>query len=78
MTDALDEAQAVEERERDASIALARAPVMQRRAMPAAEDCRHCDDPIDEARREALPGVQTCVECQASRERLRKLFGKSR
>jgi len=26
--------------------------------------CRVCDDFIPDARREALPGVQTCVPCQ--------------
>jgi phage/conjugal plasmid C-4 type zinc finger TraR family protein len=27
-------------------------------------DCEQCGEPISEARREALPGCPTCVECQ--------------
>ena len=27
--------------------------------------CEDCDEPIPEARREALPGVRRCVACQA-------------
>lgn len=37
----------------------------------SAEFCQadHCGEPIPEARRRAIPGVQFCVECQALRER---------
>jgi len=31
-------------------------------------DCLDCDAPIPEKRREAIPGVQLCVDCQAVRE----------
>ncbi|WP_044871992.1 TraR/DksA C4-type zinc finger protein [Pseudomonas sp. LFM046] len=34
----------------------------------SAEFCEDCDDAIPEPRRLALPGVQTCVECQGLRE----------
>lgn len=30
--------------------------------------CKECDETIPAARREALPGVQFCVECQAMME----------
>lgn len=30
--------------------------------------CRVCADPIPEARRQALPGVQTCIDCQQELE----------
>ncbi|MBP2170524.1 phage/conjugal plasmid C-4 type zinc finger TraR family protein [Erwinia toletana] len=30
----------------------------------SAEFCHECDEPIPEARRLALPGVQYCVKCQ--------------
>ncbi|WNN45773.1 MULTISPECIES: DksA/TraR family C4-type zinc finger protein [Winslowiella] len=30
----------------------------------SAEFCQECDEPIPEARRIALPGVQYCVTCQ--------------
>lgn len=32
------------------------------------DDCVECGDPISEARRRALPGVHTCVECQSTRD----------
>ncbi|WP_039917612.1 TraR/DksA family transcriptional regulator [Cellvibrio mixtus] len=35
---------------------------------PSAIDCKECDLPITEARRIALPGVQTCVHCQEINE----------
>ncbi|MCK9489745.1 MAG: DksA/TraR family C4-type zinc finger protein [Xanthomonadales bacterium] len=31
---------------------------------PGALRCQECDAPIPEARRKALPGVRTCVQCQ--------------
>ena len=31
--------------------------------------CLECGDEIPEARRRALPGVRTCIECQAARDR---------
>ena len=33
------------------------------------EDCAICGEPIPSERRAALPGVQTCIECQADLER---------
>lgn len=35
---------------------------------PSAEYCDECDEPIPARRREALPGVRTCVACQAKRD----------
>lgn len=35
----------------------------------SAHDCQECGKPIPEARRQAVPGVQLCVECQAERDR---------
>lgn len=35
---------------------------------PSATDCKECDLPIAEARRLALPGVQTCIHCQEINE----------
>lgn len=32
-------------------------------ACPSANECEECGDPIASARRAALPGVQTCIEC---------------
>lgn len=38
-----------------------------RERLPAGKSLTHCDEcgePIPQARREAVPGVQLCVECQ--------------
>ena len=34
-----------------------------------AEECDDCGEPIPAKRREALPGVRTCVACQAERDK---------
>ncbi len=34
----------------------------------SATHCKHCDEPIPEARRQAIPGVRLCVQCQARLE----------
>ena len=42
-----------------------------RLAMPSGDSARACDDcgePIPRRRREALPGVRTCVACQSVRD----------
>ena len=47
------------------AIALARA------RMPSGDSATECDDcgePIPKKRREALPGVRTCVRCQSERD----------
>jgi len=44
----------------------------------SAEDCDECGEPIPEARREALPGVRTCVRCQAGRDANRRIAGINR
>lgn len=36
---------------------------------PGTEDCVECGDPIPVARRQALPGVTTCVACQSGRDK---------
>ena len=35
----------------------------------SAEDCDDCGEPIPPRRQEALPGVRTCVACQAERDK---------
>lgn len=35
----------------------------------SAEFCEECGEPIPEARRNALPGVQYCVSCQEKRDK---------
>ncbi|RNF35539.1 DksA/TraR family C4-type zinc finger protein [Paracoccus methylarcula] len=41
-------------------------------AAPSAEFCAECDEPIPQARREAIPGVQLCVTCQSGRDKSRR------
>lgn len=38
-------------------------------AMTSAEFCAECDEPIPEARRQAIPGVQLCVACQSGHDK---------
>ena len=33
------------------------------------EECDECGEPIPKKRREALPGVRTCIACQTERDR---------
>jgi len=40
-------------------------------AGPSALHCDDCDEEIPEARRQALPGVRTCVACQGRRDQRR-------
>ena len=35
----------------------------------SAEDCDDCGEPIPKKRRDALPGVHTCVACQTTRDK---------
>ena len=54
----------------EASIAdeLAR---MKAQAQPKGESlthCAECDEPIPEKRRQAIPGVKLCIDCQSGRE----------
>ena len=42
-----------------------------RARMPSGESAEYCDEcgePIPDKRREALPGVRTCVACQSGRD----------
>jgi phage/conjugal plasmid C-4 type zinc finger TraR family protein len=36
--------------------------------MDSARECRVCDEPIPTKRRKAIPGVNTCIDCQADLE----------
>jgi len=42
------------------------------------EDCEACGEEIPPKRRAALPGVRTCVTCQAERDRRPSLSGINR
>ncbi|CAN5216953.1 DksA/TraR family C4-type zinc finger protein [soil metagenome] len=55
------------------SAARARMPIGE-----GATECDACGEPIPERRRLALPGVRTCVACQAERDRKPNLAGINR
>ncbi|MEH6564381.1 MAG: DksA/TraR family C4-type zinc finger protein [Halopseudomonas sp.] len=40
--------------------------------------CEACDEPIPEARRQALPGVRLCVSCQSAADQQSKASGINR
>lgn len=68
MTDIFDRAQEREEELRQDALAnqARKAGAM---ARDSALTCGVCDEPIPEARRQAVPGVQTCIDCQHEIER---------
>lgn len=68
MADIGDQAQALEEAQRDAALASVR-------ALPcasAASACADCGDDIPPARLKAAPWAVTCIDCQELRERAAK------
>lgn len=61
MADIIDTAAEIEEFQRNAALSAHR---LNRNAV-SAERCEECDEPISERRRAAVPGCQTCAECQS-------------
>lgn len=59
--DIIDTAAEIEELQRNAALSAHR---IDRNAV-SAEHCEECDEPIPEPRRAAVPGCQTCAECQS-------------
>ena len=52
-----------------------------RARMPSGDalaECEDCGEPIPEKRRNALPGVRTCVACQSERDRQPRTGGINR
>ncbi len=41
---------------------------------PSLSHCENCDAGIPEARREAIPGVRLCVQCQSEEDRKAETF----
>ncbi|WP_374342612.1 TraR/DksA family transcriptional regulator [Azonexus sp.] len=72
VTDVFGRAQEREEEMRQDALAE-QARRAQSNAGDSAEDCAMCGEPIPEGRRQAVPGVQTCIECQADVERMNML-----
>lgn len=51
---------------------------MRARRRPAGESlthCAECEEPIPEARRQAIPGVKLCIDCQSERDTRPELRG---
>lgn len=42
------------------------------------EYCNVCGEDIPQARREALPGTRTCIECQSKRDQQMRITGINR
>ncbi len=57
-----------EEEERARRIDAIRADLLH----DGSDQCADCGDPIDVARRMAMPSATCCVDCQADRERVRR------
>lgn len=74
MTDILDRAQFVEERERAASVALVRSSARQLDTPAGSAVCRGCADLIEPERLAACPGAQRCLVCQEAAEKFQRLF----
>lgn len=70
MTDIYDRATEREEQNRADALAeqSRRAGFAGKTVADSATHCHLCDEPIPDARRAALPGVQTCFDCQADLE----------
>lgn len=64
--DWVDEAQEVTQLMVDCQVDRIRQAFLYPAVSPA--ECEQCGNPIPAARRQALPGVRRCVECQAIRE----------
>ncbi|HGH4596309.1 TPA: TraR/DksA family transcriptional regulator [Enterobacter cloacae] len=69
--DIIDTAAEIEELQRNAALSAHR---INRNAV-SAEHCAECGEDIPAPRRSAVPGCQTCAECQADLELIRKQRG---
>jgi len=79
MTDLFDLATEREEENRADALALQarRAGLEGKTVADSAWVCCRCETPIPEARRRAVPGVQTCIDCQTDLERAGAAFIRS-
>ncbi len=65
MADIVDRAQETVALDLAVSVVNARAAVADG---PGREFCLNCEEPIPQARREAAPGCQLCIQCQRESE----------
>jgi phage/conjugal plasmid C-4 type zinc finger TraR family protein len=68
MADDADRAAEREEEMRNDELARMARAADEQAAHPSAKLCCICDEPIPQRRRDTVPGVQTCVECQSDLE----------
>ncbi|EBL8291895.1 conjugal transfer protein TraR [Salmonella enterica] len=64
--DEIDRDQEFNERQLEATIARSRSPVGDRLSL---HFCRQCGEAIPEKRRQLVPGVSLCIDCQTDSER---------
>lgn len=69
MSDWADKAAKREQEMRDDALAERARKAEAQKGEESAEECAVCGEPVPAERRAALPGVQTCVDCQADLER---------
>ena len=71
MTDVFDRATEIEEAQREDALAAQarRAGLAGKTIADSAVDCDLCDEPLPELRRQTIPGVRLCVDCQAGIEK---------
>ena len=70
--DQFDKASELEQLARDKAIAYQRSKTS---INPSLESCEECGIDIPEARRLAIKGVKTCIDCQIINEKQGKLYG---
>ena len=66
--DALDQLQPTEELILRSATDRARYPAGGLPGRPSRKTCARCGEPIPQLRRSAVPGVQTCIDCQRELE----------
>lgn len=71
MADLIDEASAIEELQRNTAIQNMR----RNKETVSSILCCKCGEPIEEQRRLAVPGCQTCISCQEDLELISKQRG---
>lgn len=71
MADIYDRASEREEAQREEALnqQRERAGLTGKTYLDSARNCRVCDETIPTKRRKAVPGVQTCIDCQKDLER---------
>ena len=55
--------------ENEAVLRKAREAYAEKASKPSLEECKACGEPIPEARRKAVPGVELCLECATLNEK---------